>query len=784
MVCVATLLVFMVLHAAFILTNAHEEQVWSVMCVSGRSCDLPCYLRPRTSGDKAKLILWYKKGNRAPVLSYDGRMPQLLEDIRAENTELKMTRETATLTFTHLALQHAGLYECRVEFFRSPTHTSLVNLTLVEPPRVVEVRDRQKGPPKNGVLGPYEEGVMVVFTCLARDGWPLPNVTWWRGSKMVDGGWEVSGPRLVRNDLVVSKLTRDWHNDTLICTASNTKLVPPFSVSATIQMYLLPTNVAITGPTTAREGHRMRLRCTSRGSRPSARLAWTLQGKAVPAEKENTVYGRVTSSTLVVNVSREQDGSTVTCRAANPAVPTSPLSNSTTLTVLYPPQVNATLGRSLKPRLLKEGDDVYFTCSVAANPPATSITWYHEGKQQVQNVSAGIIISKDSLVVQKVQRGRAGRYHCRAINPLASVTSNPVKLKIRYLPECDTAFATYFIYDRPINVTCTVSAFPPASAILWRWNSSSDVIKAAPEIIQQEKTTAMLTVHLQQRQEDRALSCWAVNEMGRQLKPCTFSVKVAKTPLPLSSCRLANITASSLSLTCQRPDTPAAGTTLYRAEVYFENHTLFANVTSERPSFNVSRLDADTSYQIKVYVTHGPVTSLPVVVSAYTSRVTRRSRAEVRPTRGSSVGGLVGGVILAAIVMGGAVWARHFCSKRWRDRSERAKHDVARPSSDDSNPDVVPNIAEETYDLLLAEAKSRETLYQDLDSSPQRSSPMQQQQHQQEQQQSEAPHQLPQPQQQQHTQQQVLPPHQQQQQMSQQQQQQQQQHSSSSSSNK
>ena len=63
--------------------------------------------------------------------SYDGRTPQLLEDIRAENTELKMTRETATLTFTHLALQHAGLYECRVEFFRSPTHTSLVNLTLV-----------------------------------------------------------------------------------------------------------------------------------------------------------------------------------------------------------------------------------------------------------------------------------------------------------------------------------------------------------------------------------------------------------------------------------------------------------------------------------------------------------------------------------------------------------------------------------------------------------------------------------------------------------------------------
>ena len=44
-------------------------------------------------------------------------------------------------------------------------------------------------------------------------------------------------------------------------------------------------------------------------------------------------------------------------------------------------------------------------------------------------------------------------------------------------------------------------------------------------------------------------------------------IVTAETPLPLSSCRLANITASSLSLTCQRPDVDAIGTTHYRAEV-------------------------------------------------------------------------------------------------------------------------------------------------------------------------------------------------------------------------
>lgn len=50
--------------------------------------------------------------------------------------------------------------------------------------------------------------------------------------------------------------------------------------------------------------------------------------------RQNTVYGHVTSSTLLVNVSRAQDGALVTCRAANPAVPGSPLTNSTKLTVL------------------------------------------------------------------------------------------------------------------------------------------------------------------------------------------------------------------------------------------------------------------------------------------------------------------------------------------------------------------------------------------------------------------------------------------------------------------
>ncbi|ROT78551.1 putative hemicentin-2 [Penaeus vannamei] len=327
--------------------------------------------------------------------------------------------------------------------------------------------------------------------------------------------------------------------------------------------------------------------------------------------------GLTSTSTLLLNVTREEDGTKVVCTATNPAQPDTPLSNSTTLVVhcnsgalrqhpqkhnfhtvnwrfkphhhcwnkpssrativfmahsfspnspqggeggdpgalrpqllelgtmgtpgavgaslakrclhkMYPPEVLASLGYSIDLEKLKEGDDVYFTCSVKANPPASTITWYHEDTVQVQNVSMGVILSGESLVLQRVSRQRAGHYRCSATNPLATCVSQPVRLRIRYKPECLTSPTTYFIYDKPINVTCTVSAYPSVSYIQWQWNNSNELTKTPPVTESREKVSSQLTVFPTEGREDRVLSCWAVNEMGKQVKPCGFSVKVAR----------------------------------------------------------------------------------------------------------------------------------------------------------------------------------------------------------------------------------------------------------------
>lgn len=52
-------------------------------------------------------------------------------DVKQNGGTLTVSRGAATLTLHNLTLTQGGVYECRVDFFKSPTHTNFVNLTVV-----------------------------------------------------------------------------------------------------------------------------------------------------------------------------------------------------------------------------------------------------------------------------------------------------------------------------------------------------------------------------------------------------------------------------------------------------------------------------------------------------------------------------------------------------------------------------------------------------------------------------------------------------------------------------
>lgn len=100
---------------------------------------------------------------------------------------------------------------------------------------------------------------------------------------------------------------------------------------------------------------------------------------------------------------------------------------------------------------LQEGNDIYLTCHMDANPrPLKPIVWRFNGRQLVSSSSSAassssssnqqgtIVINNNSLVLRKVSRHQSGAYTCEASNQLGTNTSRPFELVIKHAPVCKT----------------------------------------------------------------------------------------------------------------------------------------------------------------------------------------------------------------------------------------------------------------------------------------------------------------------------------------------------------
>lgn len=81
-----------------------------------------------------------------------------------------------------------------------------------------------------------------------------------------------------------------------------------------------------------------------------------------------------------------------------------------------PPQVTLSLGSTLNPDDIKEGDDVYFECHIKANPKEHRITWSHDVSLLLYTTSIGKLCVDCFAVV--VKRTKFKRFYRKANNPL------------------------------------------------------------------------------------------------------------------------------------------------------------------------------------------------------------------------------------------------------------------------------------------------------------------------------------------------------------------------------
>ncbi|XP_028172608.1 nephrin-like [Ostrinia furnacalis] len=461
-----------------------------VEAVVGRSASLPCDIEPDSNEDRVYMVLWFRHAGGKPLYSFDVRGRSFNKALHwsdplafGRRAYFVTMSRPSSLTVDAIQLDDEGIYRCRVDFKNSPTRNFQIKLNVVVPPHQLLLYD-EAGRDVAGVVGPLEEGGNFTLLCELRGGRPQPTLTWLINNKPLEDHTVLKNDgKVIISRISVGGAERSWLNTSIRCQATNTPLLSPHERTARVEMRLRPTSVMITNkPGQMSADQEITLVCVSHGSRPSAQITWYRENRRYTRGKHSEFTNETTTvSRLSMLPQPEDDGAVIRCRADNPVLSVA-LEDSFRMSVVYRPVLTMSLGSTLNPNDIKEGDDVYFECNIRANPKEHRISWFHNDMLVAQNISSGVFISTKSLVLQRVTRRDGGLYTCRAANQMGESSSQAVYLRVQFAPVCaqPTPLLIGARLDEPLRVRCTVSADPAEVTFYWQFNNSGESFQVSP----------------------------------------------------------------------------------------------------------------------------------------------------------------------------------------------------------------------------------------------------------------------------------------------------------------
>nr|XP_045595232.1 nephrin-like [Procambarus clarkii] len=651
-----------------------EGPLTEVEVVEGGRVLLPCEVTPPISSDDTILVLFYRGTFGTPIYSIDERNGALRggqhwsdEAVLGDRASLDLSARPPGLVVHPVRASDHDQYRCRVDYRSNPTRNVRIQLHVVVPPRRLTVVS-EAGLEVSGIIGPYPVGASLTLHCRAENGRPPPQVSWWSKATLLDDLIEDRRGEVTLNTLTLEALTRADLYRLLTCQAVNSNLSTPTAVTLTIDMTFPPVSVKIGVPTDSlAEGERYRLLCESSGSRPTAKITWWKDGMLMTdATTQVFQEGNVSRSTLQLTPILADHDRYISCRAENPLLTSQVIEDVLKLDVRYKPRLSLAAGQNLDMEDIKEGDDVYFECGIEANPRVYKVQWFHDGRELSHNVTAGVIKSNQSLVLQRVNRGSTGEYSCSASNLEGSGDSNSVQLSVKFAPTCRSGQKVVYGAGKneQLNVTCSVEAHPEPTAFRWAFNSSSEVTEIA------SSKTWVLGDGLSQvsytprsHLEYGSLLCWASNHVSRQVQPCIYHIIHASPPDPVNNCTVENISSTGVGIRCQAGWDGGLSQTFTLSASHARAHTsahqakkdprVLANTsTSPRPEFSLTGLQPGTEYVLTILGVNKKGQSEPVRLAIFTLK----DVAEKRTSPGVGVVGLtpivgvVAGVVSSVMV--------------------------------------------------------------------------------------------------------------------------------------
>ncbi|CAL8090167.1 unnamed protein product [Orchesella dallaii] len=533
--------------------------------------------------------------------------------------------------------------------------------------------------------------------------------------------------------LKLVQLRREHHGANLTCFTFNSNLTEPLSETLRLVLYLSPLSARITQRDRLVANQRHQIECIATGSRPQAMITWwmgsrqltdvnILKDDELPSHRglETEEGENITRSTLGLVPSIEDDGQKITCRAENPWVPRSFVEDSWILHVVYPPAAILKLGSALQQDEIKEGDDVYFECHLKSNPPHHKLEWMLNNRLLQHNVTAGIILSNQSLVLQLVTRRSAGNYTCVASNAVGTTVSNVFPLRVKYAPVCKREKPVIVGVSKGEHVTikCELDADPEEVSFKWHLASSGQMVEVPPSRYSNKGAVSILHYSPISNLDYGSLFCRGTNSVGAQMtaQSCVFQVVAAEKPSPVTNCTVFNETAESVELSCDEGHDGGLPQHFVLEVLEIETSEVRYNASSNTASFHLGNLTpSGTGFRALIYSVNAKGRSEPYRIDELVAKQTEKMAAAVTPQEYSwfsfalsvAIGGTavflcVGTVMIFRVLQLRSKARKRASAKKLHEESHKnstgnlQSHDGQMDakdgiSSDDKDPDIIPS---------------------------------------------------------------------------------------------
>nr|QRF78320.1 Nephrin [Schizocardium californicum] len=312
----------------------------------------------------------------------------------------------------------------------------------------------------------------IVLTCIAEQGNPLADVTWWRNDELIDSSYSTDGNKAINR--LELRTTYSDDQAQFICRAKNIVIATPMEATTTLSVNFGPEYVNITGSAKAiNVGDEVSLTCITARSNPPARINWFTGG--VEVEKFTNMVtpdplgGFITSQNITVILRDETDSVDYVCQATNDVL-RNYASATQTVSVQYPPEV-PTISGYRPGNVAKAGNLLRMTCVAVGGNPLATLIWKKNGvvHEKDNYATAGNIASNElTLITEQSDNGAV--YSCEASNPATAkplsdnvtltVQFPPSAVSLRTIPE-DTKEG-----ERAV-IECISASSNPASHITW-----------------------------------------------------------------------------------------------------------------------------------------------------------------------------------------------------------------------------------------------------------------------------------------------------------------------------